>query len=147
MPRLPNLVPCLRLALLCALGAPALAAPTSPKQHFGFAIGDDYHLATYTQTEAYFRKLAAESDRVRLVEMGRTAEDRAQLMLVISAPENLKSLRAILKASPANRQVVLASATPSVETEVNAGPWPGSTTSRWSGSGNGPRFPNGSISS
>ncbi len=92
MPRLPHLVPCLRLALLCALGAPALAAPTSPKQHFGFAIGDDYHLATYTQTEAYFRKLAAESDRVRLVEMGRTAEDRAQLMLVISAPENLKSL-------------------------------------------------------
>ena len=49
---------------------------TSPKEHFGFAIGDDYHLATYTQTEAYFKKLAAESERVRLVDMGRTEEGR-----------------------------------------------------------------------
>ena len=28
-----------------------------PKEHFGFAIGYDYQLATYTQTEAYFKNL------------------------------------------------------------------------------------------
>jgi hypothetical protein len=71
--------------------APA-AALTSPNEHFGFAIGDDYQLANYTQTEAYFKKLAAESDRVRLVDIGRTEEGRTQWMLVISAPENIRQL-------------------------------------------------------
>jgi hypothetical protein len=81
------------LALLCAFAPAARAAQlTSPKQHFGFAIGDDYHLATYTQTEAYFKRLAAESDRVRLVDMGQTEEGRTQWMLVISAPENIRAL-------------------------------------------------------
>ncbi len=50
----------------------------SPKEHFGFAIGDDYQLATYTQTEAYFKKLAATSDRVKLVDIGKTEEGHTQ---------------------------------------------------------------------
>lgn len=82
-----------RVAAAFFLTASALAAAvTSPKEHFGFAIGDDYHLATYTQTEAYFKKIAGESDRVRLVDMGRTEEGRTQWMVVITSPENLKSL-------------------------------------------------------
>jgi len=64
----------------------------TPIEHFGFAIGDDYHLAPYTQTEAYFKKLAAASPRVRLVDMGLTEEGRTQYMLVVSSPENLKNL-------------------------------------------------------
>ena len=28
----------------------------TPKSHFGFSIGDNYHLATFTQTEAYLKK-------------------------------------------------------------------------------------------
>jgi hypothetical protein len=64
----------------------------SPKQHFGFAIGDDYQLATYTQTAAYFKKLAATSPRVKLVDIGKTEEGRTQYMLIISSPENLKNL-------------------------------------------------------
>lgn len=64
----------------------------SPKEHFGFDIGDDYQLATFTQTEAYFRKLAAASDRVRFTVIGQTEEGRSQPMLIISAPENLKKL-------------------------------------------------------
>ncbi len=65
---------------------------TTPKEHFGFAIGDDYQLANYTQTEAYFKKLAATSDRVKLVDIGKTEEGRSQYMLIISLPENLKNL-------------------------------------------------------
>jgi hypothetical protein len=81
------------LATVFAFLATSLAAKiTSPREHFGFAIGDDYQLATYTQTEAYFKKLAAESNRVRLVDMGRTAEGRTQWMLVITAPENLSTI-------------------------------------------------------
>ncbi|GHB61389.1 M14 family metallopeptidase [Persicitalea jodogahamensis] len=64
----------------------------TPKEHFGFTIGDDYHLATYTQTETYFKKLAAASPRANLVDMGLTEEGRHQYMLVVSSPENLKDL-------------------------------------------------------
>ena len=64
----------------------------SPKEHFGFNIGDDYHLATYTQTEAYFKKIAAASDRVKLVDIGLTEEGRHQWMLVVSSPENIRNL-------------------------------------------------------
>ena len=64
----------------------------SPKQHFGFAIGDNYKLATYTQTEAYFKKIATLSDRVKLVKMGETEEGRPQYMMIVSSPENIKNL-------------------------------------------------------
>jgi hypothetical protein len=67
-------------------------AQISPKEHFGFTIGDDYQLANFTQTEAYFKKLAASSDRVKLLSIGKTEEGRDQPMLIISSPENLKKL-------------------------------------------------------
>ena len=84
----------LTFALLLFLSTEQLVAQTvpTPKEHFGFAIGDNYQLATYTQTEAYFRKLATTSPRVKLVEIGKTEEGRPQLMLVVSSPENLKNL-------------------------------------------------------
>jgi hypothetical protein len=63
----------------------------SPKEHFGFNIGDNYKLATYLQTEAYFKKLAV-SDRTKLVDMGLTEEGRHQYMLIISSPDNIKNL-------------------------------------------------------
>jgi hypothetical protein len=72
--------------------APFALALTSPKEHFGFNIGDDYHLATYTQTEAYFKKLAAESDRVKLVDIGPTEEGRRQYMVICTSPANLAKL-------------------------------------------------------
>ncbi|QYM79593.1 hypothetical protein K0B96_02955 [Horticoccus luteus] len=78
---------------LVASAAAAVAAPlVSPREHFGFAIGDDYQLATYTQTEAYFKKLAAASDRMRLVDIGRTEEGRTQWMVIMSSPANLQRL-------------------------------------------------------
>ena len=84
-----SLLPILLLMLAVQMGR-SQNLPT-PKEHFGFAIGDDYQLATYTQTEAYFRKLAT-SDRVKLVEMGLTEEGRQQLMLIVTSPENHKKL-------------------------------------------------------
>src|SRR5215217_6035539 len=84
--------PSLICTLFLAFAAAVAAKIPSPKEHFGFSIGDDYQLATYTQTEAYFKKVAAESDRVRLVDMGKTEEGRTQWMIVITSPENLKSL-------------------------------------------------------
>src|SRR5688500_12156781 len=65
---------------------------TTPKEHFGFNIGDDYHLATYTQFMAYWRKIDAESPRMVVEEIGKTAEGRPQLMAIITAPENFRNL-------------------------------------------------------
>ncbi|MDQ7947245.1 MAG: M14 family metallopeptidase [Pedobacter sp.] len=74
-----------------SLTLPAQEVP-SPKSHFGFAIGDDYQLANYTQTADYFKKLAETSKRVKLVDIGKTEEGRSQYMLIITSPENHKNL-------------------------------------------------------
>lgn len=87
-----KLLPVFWLGLSLTVLPVAAQQVPSPKDHFGFNIGDDYQLANYTQTAAYFRKLAASSDRVELVDIGETEEGRRQYMLVISAPENMKQL-------------------------------------------------------
>lgn len=69
-----------------------LFAQISPKEHFGFTIGDDYQLANFTQTADYFKKISEQSDRVKLVGIGMTEEGRTQPMLIVSSPENLKNL-------------------------------------------------------
>ena len=71
---------------------PAQGKVTSPKEFFGHNIGDDYWLATYDQFAGYWRKLDGESDRMQVVEIGKTAEGRPQLMAIISSPENLRKL-------------------------------------------------------
>ena len=65
---------------------------TTPKQAFGFNVGDDYQLANYVQLEKYWKQLASESDRMKLVDMGKTAEGRTQWMAIISSPENIENL-------------------------------------------------------
>ncbi|MGK6353006.1 M14 family metallopeptidase [Parapedobacter sp. DT-150] len=64
----------------------------TPKEHFGFNIGDDYMLANYTQTEAYFKKLAAASDRVKMEVAGKTSEGRNQYLIIVSSPQNLAKI-------------------------------------------------------
>ena len=68
------------------------ASITTPRQQFGHNIGDDYWLANYDQFSAYWHKLAGESDRMKLVDIGKTEEGRTQLMAIISSPENMKHL-------------------------------------------------------
>ena len=46
---------------------------TDPEQALGFRIGDDYRMASYSQLESYWKKLASESDRMNLVDIGPTA--------------------------------------------------------------------------
>ena len=78
--------------LLCSLTFTSAQTLPSPKEHFGFNIGDNYKLANYTQTEEYFKKIAASSDRTKLVNIGLTEEGRNQYMMIVSSPENLKNL-------------------------------------------------------
>jgi hypothetical protein len=86
---------CLFVLLAFALMTPAPFAQgkiTSPKEQFGHNIGDDYQLVNYAQLVEYWNKLARESDRLKLVEIGKTAEGRAMLMAIITSPENHKKL-------------------------------------------------------
>ncbi len=76
-----------------AVGVKAQHTIPSPKSHFGFNIGDDYQLTNYTQTEAYFHRLAEISDRVLLKNLGQTEEGRNQYMLVVSSPQNIKDVQ------------------------------------------------------
>lgn len=85
----------LMVLLLCSIAAATSFAQgklSSPKDHFGFNIGDDYQLANYTQYEAYIKKLDQESDRMKLIEIGKSAEGRTMYVGIITSPENHKKL-------------------------------------------------------
>ncbi len=96
MQRIRAVVAVALLFLLTGAYAPtqsqSVSAITPPSAEFGANIGDDYFLATYSQLEAYWKKLAQESDRLRLVDIGRTEEGRPQWMAIVSSPENLQKL-------------------------------------------------------
>jgi len=80
--------------LIALLSQSLLMAQTvpSPKSHFGFNIGDNYQLATFTQTEAYLKKIAAVSKKVKLQVIGKTEEGRNQYMVIVSDPSNLANI-------------------------------------------------------
>src|SRR5579864_8062067 len=82
----------LLLALTIALPAQNGRHITTPQEALGFDIGDDYHLANYTQLTAWWQKLAAESDRMKLIEIGKTEEGRPQWMAILTSPENHRNL-------------------------------------------------------
>ena len=65
---------------------------TSPLEEFGFSLGDDYHLANYRQLVGYWKRLESASDRMRLVQIGETAEGRPMWMAIITSPTNHKKL-------------------------------------------------------
>ena len=67
------------------------AALPSPEQFFGFQMGADRKLANWDRLLDYYRRLDA-SDRMTLVELGRSSEDRPFVALFISSPSNLASL-------------------------------------------------------
>ncbi len=84
----------LSVLILAGGGLQAQTAPhiTTEKALIGFTIGDDYHMANYTQIATLWKKWAAESDRMKLVSIGNTEEGRPEYMAIISSPENLKNL-------------------------------------------------------
>ena len=89
------------IALIAFAVAVAVVAPqaqtktpklTTPKEQFGHDIGDDYFLVNYTQYVDYLQKLDKESDRMTVVEIGKTEEGRPELTAIITSPENHRKL-------------------------------------------------------
>jgi len=81
--------------LFASIGAPAQtparAIPT-PESVFGFKVGADSQLFDYDQSIGYFRKLAAATNRIRLMEVGKTSNGKPWTIAVISSPQNLSRL-------------------------------------------------------
>ena len=65
---------------------------TSPKATWGHDIGDDHFLVNYQQLADYWSTLARQSPRLRVVEIGKTSENRPMLMGIITSPANHKKL-------------------------------------------------------
>ena len=83
----------LGIVLLAALPAAAHAQsiPT-PESILGFAVGDDFELASYDESLAYFQALDAATDRLELLQVGETTEGRPWYIALISSAENLRNV-------------------------------------------------------
>lgn len=64
----------------------------APESVLGFRPGADYKLATYDQSVDYFRRVAAASKYVKIVEAGKTSQGRPMIYALVSSPENLGKL-------------------------------------------------------
>jgi hypothetical protein len=82
------------LAAVAALLTSTLSAQSvpTPESVLGFTVGADFHLADYEQALEYFQRLDAASDRVQLVEVGKTTEGRPWYLALISSADNLRNL-------------------------------------------------------
>ena len=100
------LVSMLSLAAACAWGAVPEPLPadidcnpaiTAPADYLGYEPGERH--ITHAGLIGYLRLLDRESDRVRLVEYGRTHGHRALVQLEISSPDNLDRVDSIAAGS------------------------------------------------
>ncbi|NBW64548.1 hypothetical protein EBR44_02060, partial [bacterium] len=68
------------------------AAIPTPESVLGFTVGADFKLATYDESIRYFQRLAASSNRIKLLDVGKTSTGHPWTLAVISSPENLVKL-------------------------------------------------------
>jgi len=98
------------LAVTIAVAAPYAQRATTPritgpKEQFGHDIGDNYRLVNYTQYVEYLKKIDVQSERMMVVDIGKTEEGRTEYTAIITSPENHRRLPLIKEA---NRKLALA---------------------------------------
>jgi len=69
-----------------------ITAQTSPEDFLGHKVGADYKLADYNQITAYFKKLNEESEKIKLLNIGKTTLGKPMLLAVITSKENMNQL-------------------------------------------------------
>jgi hypothetical protein len=82
----------MRFAAFLLLAWSALAAPPAPASWFGHPIGADRTVLDWDKVVSYFQELAKSSDRIRVEELGKTAEGRPFVAATIADPETLRHL-------------------------------------------------------
>ncbi len=80
------------LLFVCAVQAASAQTVPTPESVLGHKPGDDFYLATYNESREYFRKLAASSDRIKLISVGKTTRGLDWEIALISSPQNLANL-------------------------------------------------------
>src|SRR3984957_12643636 len=81
-----------RVAALLLMSLSVWAQVPTPESHFGHRMGVDRELLDWDKVVAYFQALAQTSDKVRLEELGKTAQGRPFIAATISSAETLKNL-------------------------------------------------------
>jgi len=64
----------------------------APEKLFGFMVGQDFKLASWKQISEYFRLLDEASERVKVVELGKTTLGRPLIMAIITSADNMNRL-------------------------------------------------------
>lgn len=72
---------------------------TKPEEFFGFRIGEDRKLARWDRIVEYFYRVASESPRVRVEELGKTPGGNSFIVAYISSQENLAKLERLREIS------------------------------------------------
>ena len=80
------------LAIPCARSTAQQPPIPTPESVLGFSVGADFKLATYDESIRYFQRLAASSDRIKLIDVGKTSTGHAWTLAIISSPGNLANL-------------------------------------------------------
>ena len=90
------------LAVACFAVVPASAQaqgiPT-PEQHFGFKMGTEGKLPTWSKTKEYFKLIGDRSSKVDYFVEGKTTEGDDYPYMVISSPQNMGRLPQIMEAN------------------------------------------------
>ena len=93
------------LALL-SLSICAVAQVSTPESVLGHKPGDDFYLASYDDALLYFRKLAASSDRIKLIPVGKSSRGVDWEVALISSPQNRAQCITTKKSPNASRKLV-----------------------------------------
>jgi len=80
-----------KLAILLFVCSAFAAVPT-PKSYFGHEIGEDKTVLDWDKVVGYFQLLSKSSDRIRVEELGKTADNRPFIAATIADPKTLKHL-------------------------------------------------------
>ncbi len=80
--------------IITAVWTPFTKAQTvpTPESVLGHKPGEDFYLANYDESREYFRKLAASSDRIKLISVGKTTRGLDWEIALISSPQNLAQM-------------------------------------------------------
>jgi len=85
----------------------AIAAPPRPEEILGYKPGTDFKLMDYEELAKYFQALAKSSERIKLIEIGKTSEGRPHYLALLSSEENLRNID---KYKEMNRKMALGQA-------------------------------------
>jgi hypothetical protein len=83
-----------KLCCFAILGLSSAFAQTipTPESVLGHKPGDDFYLANYDESRDYLHKLAAVSNRIKLITVGKTTRGLDWEVALISSPENLAQI-------------------------------------------------------